>query len=232
MSLRVARKTSVGFENGTPRSTAAVHCILLNASLILSLGMFCAARNLDGQPPKSAKVPAAKDSSVRRVQPVDIPGLPPEFLEKLSARGCTIPQFDADRGENGTGSDPASAAAPNNVIHGEFARKGQDDWAVLCSNGRTSTIVIFWGKDTACPGSLARLDDVHYLKAGTDKRLRYWRSIRALGENELDNRAGIVGMKPLAHQGIDDRFVGKSSSFFYCNDGKWKIFPAKDSASE
>jgi len=214
-------ETSVRLKNRT----------LLKAGLIISLGMFCVVRSLDAQQPKSAKPPAAKDSSVRRVQPVGIPGLPAQFLEKLNARGCTIPQFDGDRG-NVAGSDPGSVPTPNNVIHGEFARKGQDDWAVLCSNGRSSTIVIFWGKDTACPGSLARLDDAHYSKAGTDKKLRYWRSIRALGENELDDRAGIAGMKPLAHQGIDDRFVGKSSSFFYCNDGKWKIFPAKDSASE
>ena len=222
MSSRVARKIAVGVENRA----------LLSTGLIILLGMFCVARSLDGQQPKNAKPPAAKDSSVGRVQPGYVPGLPTEFIEKLNARGCTIPQFDGDRGGNGAGSDAGPVRVPNNVIHGEFARKGQDDWAVLCSNGRTSTIVIFWGKDTVCPGSLARLDDAHYLKAGTDKKLRYWRSIRALGENELDDRAGIAGIKPLGHQGIDDRFVNKSSSFFYCNDGKWKIFPAKDSASE
>lgn len=170
----------------------------------------------------AAKAPVSKESAIRRVQPADVSALPAEFLEKLNARGCTIPQFNsAERAEG-------IAAETNNVIHGEFTRRGQEDWAVLCSNGRTSTIVIFWGAATACPGSLARLDDAHYLKAGKDKKLHYSRSIRALGESELDERAGLSGLKPLKHEGIDDRFVAKSSAFFYCDAGKWRIFPAKD----
>jgi hypothetical protein len=127
---------------------------------------------------------------------------------------------------------PATAGGTRNVIHGEFARHGQEDWAVLCSKGGSSTIVIFWGKTTACPGSLARLEDAHYLKRGKDKKVQYSRSIRALGEGDLGDRAGTAGLRPFKHQGIDDRFVGKSSAFFYCSEGKWKIFPAKDSSSE
>jgi hypothetical protein len=189
---------------------------------------------------------------VRRLEPSElagaVPGLPAEFVEKLNARGCTIPQFDAG-GVAGAGADgvangaasgasdasdaAGSAAQPNNAIRGEFARRGQKDWAALCSNGTTSTIVIFWGKATACPASLARLDDAHYLKAGGGKRdrtLHYSRAIRALGEDGLDARPGLGELRPLKHQGIDDRFVGKSSAFFYCNEGKWRIFPAKDAA--
>lgn len=173
----------------------------------------------------AAKAPVSKESAIRRVQPADVKELPAEFVEKLNTRGCTIPQFDFSEDSDGI------AAEPNNVIHGKFTRRGQEDWAVLCSNGRTSTIVIFWGKATACPGSLARLDDAHYLKAGKDKKVHYSRSIRALGESGLDERAGVAGLKPMSHQGIDDRFMGKSSAFFYCVEGKWKIFPAKDSGA-
>ncbi len=171
----------------------------------------------------TVKAPVSKESAIRRAQPASVTALPAEFVEKLTVRGCTIPQFDSREGGEGIGAET------NNVIHGEFTRRGQEDWAVLCSNGKTSTIVIFWGKATACPATLARLDDVHYLKAGKDKKVHYSRSIRALGESGLDERAGVAGLKPMSHQGIDDRFVGKSSAFFYCIEGKWKIFPAKDS---
>lgn len=182
-----------------------------------------------GTPQKSktaAKAPVSKESAIRRVQLADVKDLPAEFLENLNVRGCTIPQFDF--GDDGAGVE----AETNNVIHGEFTRRGQEDWAVLCSNGKTSTIVIFWGKATACPASLARLDDAHYLKAGKDKKLHYSRSIRALGESGLDERAGLTGLRPLKHEGIDDRFVGKSSAFFYCDAGKWRIFPAKESSDQ
>jgi hypothetical protein len=161
---------------------------------------------------------------VGRLEPSEVPDLPAEFVEKLNARGCTIPQFDP-----GDQMMKLMRSGASNIIHGEFARRGQEDWAVLCSNGKTSTIVIFWGKATACPASLARLDDAHYLKPGKDKKLHYSRSIRPLGESDLGDRAGIASLRPLQHQGIDDRFIGKSSAFFYCNEGKWRIFPAKDS---
>jgi hypothetical protein len=178
----------------------------------------------------------SKGDPVKRLAPSEVPGLPGEFVEKLNARGCTIPKFDVASSlpAASSGTSEVAVFAPTNVIHGEFARAGQEDWAVLCSNGKSSTIVIFWGRETACPGSLARLEDAHYLTAanGKGKSLHYSRAIRALGENDLSERTGMSALRPLAHQGIDDRFVGKSSSFFYCNEGKWRIFPAKDSAGQ
>jgi hypothetical protein len=190
------------------------------------------------QQAKTVKPAAPRDNAIRKLQPSDVVGLPPEFVERLNGRGCMIPQFGAvgragsTAGAGDAAGEPVTAGEPTNVIHGEFARHGQEDWAVLCSKGGSSTIVIFWGKATACPASLARLDDAHYLKRGKDKKVRYSRSIRALGKSELGERAGIAGLKDFSHQGIDDRFVGKSSAFFYCSEGKWKIFPAKDSSSE
>ena len=62
--------------------------------------------------------------------------------------------------------------------------------------------------------------------------MHYSRAIRGLGEEEIGERAGMKTLRPLKHQGIDDRFVGKSSAFFYCNEGKWRIFPAKDTSGE
>lgn len=196
------------------------------------------------QQAKAAKPSIQRDTAIRKLQPSDVAGLPPEFVEKLNARGCMIPQFGAvgragntagtgdATGSPATAGEPATTGEPTNVIHGEFARHGQEDWAVLCSKGGSSTIVIFWGKTTVCPASLARLEDAHYLKRGKDRKVRYSRAIRALAESDLGDRAGTAGLKPFAHQGIDDRFVGKSSAFFYCSEGKWKIFPAKDSSGE
>jgi hypothetical protein len=199
---------------------------LIMAGVICGTAGFCHA-----QQAKSGKPAAQKDNGIRKLQPADVAGLPAEFVEKLNVRGCAIPQFGAvGRAGDTAGAD--EAGSPTNVIHGEFARHGQEDWAVLCSKGGSSTIVIFWGKATACPASLARLEDAHYLKRGKDKKVRYSRAIRALGESDLGDRAGIAGLKPFSHQGIDDRFVGKSSAFFYCSEGKWKIFPAKDSSNE
>jgi hypothetical protein len=200
--------------------------------LMMAGGIFDTAGFCIAQQTKSAKPAAKKDTAIRKLQPADVAELPPAFVEKLNARGCVIPQFGEVGPAGESAGRPATAGEPTNVIHGEFARHGQEDWAVLCSKAGSSTIVIFWGKTTACPASLARLEDAHYLKRGKDKKVRYSRAIRALGESDLGDRAGTAGLKPFKHQGIDDRFVGKSSAFFYCSEGKWKIFPAKDSSSE
>jgi hypothetical protein len=219
-------------------SAVQLRRMIWRVGLIVTGGIWGTAGLCNAQQAKSRKAAVQKDIGIRKLQPADVAGLPPQFVEKLNARGCSIPQFgDIGRGREfagdaGTAGDPATAGDPTNVIHGEFARHGQEDWAVLCSKGGSSTIVIFWGKTTRCPASLARLDDAHYLKRGKDKKVRYSRSIRALGESELGDRGGMAGLKSFAHQGIDDRFVGKSSALFYCSEGKWKIFPAKDSSDE
>lgn len=211
-------------------------------TLMLAGGIFGSAGFCIGQQTKSAKPAVKRDTAIRKMQPGDVAELPAAFVEKLNSRGCGIPQFGEvgraasssanHAGDAAGGGANGTAGEPTNVIHGEFARHGQEDWAVLCSKGGSSTIVIFWGKTTACPASLARLEDAHYLKRGADKKMRYSRSIRALGKSELGDRGGIAGLKDFSHQGIDDRFVGKSSAFFYCSGGKWKIFPGKDSSSE
>lgn len=223
--------------NLQPPASNFQYSLLVNRSLtpalLFVIGIASPACAVGGQTAQATKTPKnaapQKIENVKRLQPSEVaaqtPGLPPEFVEKLNTRGCTIPQFDS-------GESTEAAAAPNNVIEGEFAKKGQKDWAVLCSNGKTSTIVIFWSKPTSCPASLARLDDAHYLKPGKDKKSHYSRSIRSAGESELDDRPGLTGLKPLKHQGIDDRFVGKSSAFFYCDVGKWRIFPAKIASAE
>jgi hypothetical protein len=232
--------TTLGFTAGSLRKT------MWRIGLIVAGGIFGTAGFGHAQQAKIGKLAVRKDNAIRKLQPGDVAGLPPEFVEKLNTRGCAIPQYGdvgragdkaggsatADRPASEAAGEPATGAEATNVIHGEFARHGQEDWAVLCSKGGSSTIVIFWGKTTACPASLARLEDAHYLKRGKDKKVRYSRSIRALGESDLGDRAGIAGLKPFSHEGIDDRFVGKSSAFFYCSRGKWKIFPAKDSSSE
>jgi hypothetical protein len=200
------------------------------ASALFILASLATISPAHAQQPKTGKAtrsPSPKQN-VKRLQPSElaeqIPGLPHEFVEKLNTRGCTIPQFDY-----AGNTSPASADAtdqPTNVIEGEFAKKGQKDWAVLCSNGKTSTIVIFWAKPTSCPSQLARLDDPHFMQLGADKKMHYSRSVYA--SDPARDASLHRGPKQMTHQGIHDAFVGKSSSLFYCNEGKWRIYPGAD----
>lgn len=182
-------------------------------------------------PKTAAPKPAAprasapsKVENVKRLQPSEVaaqvPDLPPEFVEKLNTRGCTIPQFEDNP------SADAAPSAPNNVIEGEFAKKGQKDWAVLCSNGKTSTVIIYFSKPVSCASQLARLDDPHFMQLGADKKMHYSRALYA--SDPVRDASLHRGPKQMTHQGIHDAYVGKASSLFYCNEGKWRIYPGAD----
>ena len=69
--------------------------------LIVAGGICGTAGICHAQQAKGAKPPVQKDNAIRKLQPADVAGLPPEFVEKLNARGCTIPQF----GDVGHGGD-------------------------------------------------------------------------------------------------------------------------------
>lgn len=151
------------------------------------------------------------ERETRRLRPSTFPDLPIELIKQLEKRGCTVPQvFDTPE--------------PHNVIRGQFARKGQTDWAVLCLKNGKSSILIFWGKPARCPSELAVSEDRVFLQSIGNGRIGYSRRIDVASKNDiLENYKQYRGSLPpiLDHQGIDDRFVGKASDVHYCYQGKW-----------
>src|SRR5688572_14256134 len=97
----------------------------------------------------AAQAKAELDLAVGRVPryaPDKFAALPPTARDALNVAGCRVPQVTA------TGS-------PQNVISGEFAAKGQRDWAALCSDGTNSQIVMVWGGPARCEDRLSALQD-------------------------------------------------------------------------
>src|SRR5689334_3061962 len=72
---------------------------------------------------------ARADSATVRLAPSSFPQLPEGIRKDLERRTCTIPQTYLKYG-------------PHNVVRGPFTAKGRDDWAVLCSVGRVSRILV------------------------------------------------------------------------------------------
>jgi hypothetical protein len=91
------------------------------------------------------------ERNVRRLLPAKFSELPPVIIKSLNAKGCTIPQTYI-------------RSEPHNVVSGKFAAKGQDDWAILCSKGGKSSILVFWGKASPCLAELELRDDKTYLQ--------------------------------------------------------------------
>jgi len=151
------------------------------------------------------------DLQVTRLGPSAFPELPRKIRRELERRGCTIPQVWEDR-------------KPHNVIKGEFTRKGQTDWAVLCSLNRVSSILIFQNASEQNPSELAREADIEKLQGVGGDVIGYFRAISSVGRQFiLVHHRAYGGLKPprIDHEGIDDAFVGKASVVHYFHAGKW-----------
>src|SRR5215469_434705 len=162
--------------------------------------------------------PRRGGKTIDRIPPSSFPDLPESFRKILEQRGCAIPQAFQE------------PQKPSNVIRGEFAQTGQRDWAVLCSKGESSSIVVFWGGPAACPAELAAFPDENYLQGNGQGQQVYSRQIgsinrkRMIALSAVDGGDGVhvpTNYPPLDHLGIEDSFVGKASEIHFCSKGKW-----------
>src|SRR5215813_2278808 len=90
------------------------------------------------------------------LSPGELSALPAAIKQELDNMGCRIPQ--------------AYEAQPNNAVQGEFAKKGQRDWAVLCSKGGSSKLLIFWGGPAKCPDPARVAPDQDFLNYQNDRK--------------------------------------------------------------
>ena len=155
---------------------------------------------------------AVADVSTVRLSSTAFSRLPNNVARYLSAQGCTIPQTYLEN-------------KPHNVISGEFTKRGQLDWAVLCSRNGESSILVFKGGSTKHVSAIARQPDSNYLQTITEGgKIGFSRLIGVVGRDViLKHYREFRGRKPppLRHQGIDDAFAEKASAVHYYYRGKW-----------
>ena len=173
--------------------------------LALALGVMAAVsvgQDLDFQ---------AAERQIVRLPPTAIPRLPRAVVQELQRRGCTIPQ-------------EVFSKTPNNAVRGQFAKRGQMDWAVLCSINGASSILVFWNGSADSPAELATAEDKSYLQSlGADK-IGFSRGISSVGKDYITGHQREFGgpkLPPIDHQGINDAFVGKASVVQYFFEGTW-----------
>jgi hypothetical protein len=158
--------------------------------------------------PAFASEPADR---IVRLSPAAFPELPQRVARELRRRGCSIPQT-------------AYVKKRHNVIRGEFLKAGQTDWAVLCSAGGVSRILVFWNGSGRNPAAIAPLDDLAFLQEMRPGKWGFSRMISAVGRAFIMRHYEAYGgpkPPPIRHQGIDDAFVEKGSVTWYFYRGKW-----------
>lgn len=158
------------------------------------------------------------DRATVRLGPSSFKDLPESVVVELLKKGCAVPQS-------------YSSPSPHNVIQGEFAREGQKDVAILCSNDRSSSIVFVWGGPAACPSEIAKSADRGWLQGIGGGKLGYSRVIQAVGRSTISGYFKTYGgpTPPLIdHDGVDDIFVEKASVVRYCHEGRWRELTGAD----
>jgi hypothetical protein len=159
--------------------------------------------------PATQQTPPA-ERKIRKLSPSDFRRLPVKISKELIRRGCAIPQITIEGLET---------REPHNVVRGEFARKGQKDWAVLCSRRGQTAIHIFWGRPTRCPSVIGAAPDdaARFLDVADAKYI-------------LVHYEAYDGPKPppLEHEGINDGFAESASQVWYCYRSKWRVLQGAD----
>src|SRR5262245_41171779 len=154
----------------------------------------------------------------KRLPPSAFRQLPLEIAVSLERRACVIPQYWNNR-------------PPHNVIKGEFMRKGQMDWAVLCSRNGSSSILVFWNGSLQSVSEIAKGPDRHYVGTIAAHEPVYYRAIRSASSAYiLDHYRAYEGPRPavITHQGIEDGDMEKGSIIHYRYRGKWLELPGAD----
>ena len=159
------------------------------------------------------------EANIVRLSPAAFSQLPPPIIHQLRSRGCAIPQS-------------FGRSEPHNVISGEFARRGQMDWAVLCSRNGMSSILVFWGGSTRRVAELAASPDSAFLQTiDGSGNIGFSRAIGAVGRDYIRERyREYGGRRPprIDHQGINDAFVEKASVVHYYHRGRWLELQGED----
>lgn len=161
---------------------------------------------------------SAADSATVRLSPTAFPELPAGIVRTLLARGCTIPQV-------------WGVEKSHNVIHGEFARRGQTDWAVLCSRNRESAVLVFWASAADSVAEHPSVPDLSFLQGVGNDEIGFSRVIGVAGRDYiLDHHREYGGPEPppIDHDGIEDAFEGKASAILYFYKGEWLTLTGAD----
>jgi hypothetical protein len=154
---------------------------------------------------------SAQSMNVKLLSPEQFTNVPKPIRAGLERMGCVIPQDE-------------SATQPNNFVAGEFAKKGQTDWAALCAKNGTMQVVVLWGGESACSSEPSDKKDpitnIWSQQRDEPPFATYVQTAKSERILELRKFFGDAHENQVTHSGVEYG-GGNASVIYYCDSGKW-----------
>ena len=198
--------------------------IKLLFSLLLLVGSFDRVRSQDSfSSPLNSSGHAVVDGQsfpylVRHLPVNAYPQLPAAVKERLTHRGCLIPQT-------------YEAHQPENVIHASLERRGSADWAVLCSVNGTVSLLVFLSNRDGEPSVLASAPETSRLQShGASNVLGFnWSIDPASPEQVHDAQLGMRHPPArLDHDALADSAVEHNTIYRFFSKDTWTVIDTQD----
>jgi len=155
---------------------------------------------------------------IRHLPVSSYPDLPLAVAGELTRRSCLIPQtYEAHR--------------PENVIHASFERPGSNDWAVLCSQQGTVSLLVFFASAPERPATVASAPETDRLHAypGSDLLGFNWGIDPASPAKIRDAQIGLTPRPPrLDHDALADSVIDHKTNYRYFSNGAWSLVDLPD----
>jgi hypothetical protein len=191
--------------------------------------LLCVCSMLPAQPQEPAPAPLNESGQIllagratlyriRHLPLNSFPGLPDELIALLTQRGCIIPQT-------------YEAHHPENVIHASLERTGSSDWAVLCSERGTVSLLVFFSSAPANLLVLSAAPETERLQPHDPTGVLgfNWGIDPASPEQVRQAQAGLVFHPArLDHDALADSVVEGRTVYHFYSKNAWTILEMPD----
>jgi hypothetical protein len=207
--VNISRSSEATREVNQVKIWCSLIVLLLSFTSCIGLGGPRSSQPLNGEV-TSGQTAAHKELPFKFLLPGAFAQLPLAVRQYLEAREIVIPQAGC------------YSEVPHNVICGQFTSATTIDWAVLCSDGKESFILVFPGGKTKRIAELMREREDIFISM--DDGSHYCRAIDVVGATYiLDHYLAYGGPEPptITHNAINDIYIGKASVVQYFDGKEW-----------
>lgn len=196
----------------------------MKSRVCLPAALFCVCFSLSAQQPGpllsplnvSGQVVVAGRSIpylIRHLPVSSFPDLPASFATQLNLRNCLIPQS-------------YEAHHPENVIHASLEHPGSSDWAVLCSERGTASLLVYFSSAPDNLQVLAAAPETERLQAHDASGVLgfNWAIDPATPEQIRTAQIGLLHRPALLdHDALADSLVDRNTIYHFYLKNAWIV---------